>query len=299
MKQYYLLRAFFLVLLSIFILLIMELQFVQANRSDFSNNPQLVGFLCGVFLIFILWILSIQSFYKFSSLINKEKLNQETDRLQLEESQKLIQALRAQRHDFRNQLQVIRVLAQFNKNAELDKYIVDCNQTLDFSYSFSSQIENPVIFAMLLVFATEAKTKGISFNVDSDLDFSRFNLSPAKLTRILGNIIQNAIEVLEKVITPDRSIQLTIWETEDAYHFLVWNNGPLIPEENRDRIFQSGFSTKNSTGLGLSIVKELVAEMNGLVQVKSAEESGTEFKFSFPKNISSSLPVGEKLAKNF
>jgi two-component system, LytTR family, sensor histidine kinase AgrC len=293
MRNYYFLKAFLFVLLSIFILFIMELQFFDTIHKSFTNDTQLITFLLGVFLVFMFWISSIQSFYKFNNIRNQEKITQETDRLQLEESQKLIQTLRAQRHDFRNQLQVIKALAQLKKNAEIDKYIQDCNQTLDFSYSIPSKIENPAIFAMLLVFSTEAKAKGITFTVDSDLDCSNLNISPARLTRVLGNIIQNAIEILSKTPTRDRTIQITIYETKDSFCFLIWNNGPLIPEDILEKIFLPGFSTKESTGLGLSIVKELVDAMNGEVTVKSYSEVGTEFKVSFPKTT---LPVTQVAA---
>ncbi len=279
MKQLYLLRAFLFILISVFVLLLLEMSFF-----DMLNHTINLFFLFAVFLILLFWLLSIHSFYKFITLINQEKLAREADRLQLEESQKLIQTLRSQRHDFKNQLQVIRVMAQSQRNNEIVDYIQDCNTALDFSKEIPSQIENAAISAMTIFFASQAREKGIDFSVDSDIDFANFKLSPAKTTRILGNIIQNAIEIFQIYQQKDRSIQLTMWEKDDSYHFLIWNNGPTIPEEIQGFIFQSGYSQKNSTGLGLAIVKHLVEEMGGRIGLKSNTEEGTEFRINIPKH---------------
>jgi sensor histidine kinase regulating citrate/malate metabolism len=217
--------------------------------------------------------------------MNKEKIFQETDHLQLEEGQKLIQTLSSQRHDFKNQLQVIRMLAQMNKNQEIIKYILECNTVMDLSNSIYVHIDNSAISAMLLVYFSEAKEKEIKFSVDCDVDFSKFDLPTVAVTRIVGNIIRNAIEVLEKAPAFERVIQVTIWEATDCYNFIIWNNGPAIPDEVKEKIFIAGFSTKSSTGLGLSIVKQMVEEMRGQVTVDSSPKSGTEFKIVIPKKI--------------
>jgi sensor histidine kinase regulating citrate/malate metabolism len=274
------------------ILFLAESQIIKLLSKNNDFYREWLSFLGIMVICLALWLLSINSFYKFFKIMNLENLTKETDRLQFEESQKLIETLRSQRHDYRNQLQVIKVLAQFNKSEEIVKYIQEYDQVLDLPSFISTRIENPVISAMFLVFTTEAKEKEILLNIDSDLDFSHCNLPPAKLTRILGNIIRNALEILELTMAPERTIQVTMWETKESYCFLVWNNGPVIPPENMQRIFTVGFSTKNSTGLGLAIVKELTEGMGGKITVTSSPEDGTEFKIVIPKTP---LPVHEKV----
>lgn len=281
MKHFYLLKTFLFILLSIFTLLLLELKIFDLLQK--ASSP---FFIIAVALIMFFWVLSTHSFYKFSILLNQEKIAREADRLQIEESQKLIQTLRSQRHDFKNQLQVIRVMAQFQKSDEIVEYIDDCNTALDFSKEIPSRIDNPAISAMTLFFASQAKENGVKFEVDSDIDFAAYNLSPAKTTRIIGNIIQNAIDSFQITSQSERNIQLTMWEKNDSYHFLVWNNGPPIPEDVHRFIFLPGYSLKNSTGLGLAIVKQLVEEMGGKVTVKSNIEEGTEFRITIPKQIS-------------
>ncbi len=278
MKQLYLLRAFLFILISIFVLLLLEMSFFDMLKRTIN-----LFFLLAVFLILIFWLLSVHSFYQFLTLINQEKLAREADRLQLEESHKLIQTLRSQRHDFKNQLQVIGVMAQFQRNNEIIDYIQDCNASLDFSKEIPIRIDNAAISAMAIFFATQARENGIDFIVDSDIDFATFNLSPAKITRILGNIIRNAIEIFQAHPQKERNIQLTMWEKDVDYNFIIWNNGPPIPEDKQGFIFQPGYSMNNSTGLGLAIVKQLVEEMGGRISLKSKHEEGTEFRITIPK----------------
>ena len=99
------------------------------------------------------------------------------------------------------------------------------------------------------------------------------------------------IETLEEPCTPERLIQITIWEAGDYYNFIIWNNGLAIPEEQQERVFAAGYSTKNSSGLGLSIVKELVEELRGQVSVYSNPTHGTEFKIVIPKTATNNLPL--------
>ncbi len=234
-------------------------------------------------VVMLLWLLSLIAFYKFSLSVQKEKMNQQADLLQQEESLKLIQTLQLQRHDFKNQLQVIRVLAQFNRNEDIIKYVDEYISITDVSVSLQARIENAVIAAMFIVFLTEAQTRGIELLIDSDIDFSKFMYSPAKVTSLLGNLIRNAIEILEQSTHSKRTIQVTMWETVDNYTFLVWNNGPVIPEEIRGKIFTPGFSTKKSSGLGLCIVKKMVDELSGKISFESNLEYGTEFKVIIPR----------------
>lgn len=293
MKHFYLLRSFLFILISIFVLLLLEM-----SIFDMLNHTIDPLFLFTISLILIFWFLSMHSFYKFTLILNQEKMSREADRLQFEESQKLIQILRSQRHDFKNQLQVIRIMAQSQRHNEIVNYIQECNDSLDFSKEIPNQIDNAALSAMAIFLATQARENGIIFSVESDIDYPKFHLSPAKITRILSNIIRNAIEVFQTLYCKEREIKLTMWETDLEYHFLIWNNGPPIPEEKQELIFRPGFSGKNSTGLGLSIVKQLVEEMGGKIKIKSNQEEGTEFSIIIPRHSQVIFSTSERLVDN-
>lgn len=282
-KNNYFVQSFMYVLLSIFFLVITETQVFNVIYK-YALSKEFTAFIIVNLLILVFWILSLVSFYKFSQSFHRDMAARQADLLHLEESNKLILTLQSQRHDYRNQLQVIRMLAQYNKTEEIIRYVDEYVSMANASASVPCRIDNSAVSALLLVYETEAKDKEITFNIDSDIDFSHFKYSPLKVTRILGNIIRNALEILGNLSLPLREIQVTMWETSNHYVMAVWNNGSVISEADQEKIFQPGFSTKNSSGLGLSIVKELVEELGGYIEVRSDSESGTEFRIFLPRN---------------
>ena len=66
------------------------------------------------------------------------------------------------------------------------------------------------------------------------------------------------------------------------------DNGPGIPQNQLDEIFEPFFSTKptSGTGLGLGIVKRLVQLYDGQIGVESKEGKGTIFTITLPENHS-------------
>jgi signal transduction histidine kinase len=65
----------------------------------------------------------------------------------------------------------------------------------------------------------------------------------------------------------------------------VRNDGPEIPAEIRERLFEPFFSTKEAgggTGLGLSICRRIVSEHGGSIRVDSSNGTGTSFTVRLP-----------------
>jgi signal transduction histidine kinase len=77
-------------------------------------------------------------------------------------------------------------------------------------------------------------------------------------------------------------------EKEDSYEFVVDDNGPGIPSEFFEKIFVI-FQTLQSrdkfesTGIGLTIVKRIVDEVNGKIWVESELGKGSKFIFDWPQ----------------
>jgi two-component system nitrogen regulation sensor histidine kinase GlnL len=114
------------------------------------------------------------------------------------------------------------------------------------------------------------------------------------LKQIIMNLVKNAMEAMENrgtirlktVYTKD---PLPADAMEDLGHtsghitIYVADDGPGIPGEIRQTIFQPQVtSKKRHQGLGLSIVKDLVSRMKGLIDVKSDQDQGTCFTIKLP-----------------
>lgn len=136
----------------------------------------------------------------------------------------------------------------------------------------------------LLILASE-KGKRIDFRINMETNFKTdkhyFLLS------VFRNLFTNAVEA-----NSDGSILLDFhqWMQGDNYIFDITDNGPGIPAENLDHIFNPGFSTKInfqtgeiSRGLGLNLVEDIVKnQFQGAIRVESQPKK-TTFSIAIPK----------------
>jgi signal transduction histidine kinase len=102
------------------------------------------------------------------------------------------------------------------------------------------------------------------------------------LRQIFTNLIENAIKYHD---TQQGIIAISAIEKEKFIEFAVKDDGPGIPEEYHDKIFQMYYSlhtsSNDSTGLGLSIIRKITSEKGGKVWVES-QGRGATFIFSWP-----------------
>jgi signal transduction histidine kinase len=92
----------------------------------------------------------------------------------------------------------------------------------------------------------------------------------SRLRRVLQNLFWNASEHAGPTVT------VTVGDTADG--FFVADDGPGIPPDRRENVFESGFTTaEDGTGLGLEIVAELVQAHGWSVAVGESADGGARF----------------------
>lgn len=103
-----------------------------------------------------------------------------------------------------------------------------------------------------------------------------------KFTRVLYNIAKNAKEALKG---KDGEFRFRSFDENGTVVFQLSDNGPGIPEEIRDRLFESFVTSgkESGTGLGLAIVKKIVDEHHGAIEIKSSKSRGTTFFIKLPE----------------
>lgn len=103
-----------------------------------------------------------------------------------------------------------------------------------------------------------------------------------QLTRIMTNLVTNAIHALTNVEKP--KIEIRVSEDESDVLIEVEDNGPGIVEKDAMKIFEPKFTTKSSgMGLGLPMVKNIVEAYNGSISFVSGNERSTIFVVKLPK----------------
>ena len=192
--------------------------------------------------------------------------------------------LRAQRHDFLNHLQVVYSLIEMGEYQEANDYIEQVYGRIT-SVSRVVKTANPAVNALLLVKAAACEKAGIPVEVaiTSKWETLENTLPDWEMCKVLSNLIDNAIDALAGIPQERRCLKIALGENVKQYTFQVENNGAMIPETIRERIFIPGFTTKgDGHGMGLHIVRRTLLERGGDIRVES-DEAHTLFSGFVPK----------------
>jgi two-component system NtrC family sensor kinase len=132
---------------------------------------------------------------------------------------------------------------------------------------------------------TSQKTRYANVRVETELspDLPSVRASPSELQQVLLNLVNNAIDAIER---PGGTVTVSTKTVEEDVVLEVQDTGKGIPEANLGRIFDPFFTTKpvgQGTGLGLPICYGIVEKMGGRITVESEIEQGTTFAVFIPR----------------
>lgn len=197
----------------------------------------------------------------------------------------LVEAMRTYTHEFINKLHIILGMIQLDQVEKAEQYILDISQIHHQSVSrVMNQIEDTAVAALLVGKTSRASELGISLHLDprSTLSADGRFLPSGVLVTILGNLIENATESLNRSTWKQKEISVSIREKPDSLLLCVEDTGPGILPELLPFIFEPNVSTKgDGHGVGLSRIRELVNLYHGQIRVESEPKSGTAFFLSF------------------
>ena len=101
-----------------------------------------------------------------------------------------------------------------------------------------------------------------------------------RVSRALLNIVENAIVV--KTDSSIKEINMNVYQKDHYLIIETQDNGIGIPAEKIGAVWDAGYTTKNSTGLGLYFVKKIVEDNDGRVMIESEPGVGTTVSVCFP-----------------
>lgn len=121
---------------------------------------------------------------------------------------------------------------------------------------------------------------GVLLKVDVPRDLPFVDGSPQQLHQVLWNLVVNAAEALDG----PGEIRIGARADRGFVVFDVSDTGPGIPDELRERVFEPLFTTKpGGTGLGLAVVRKIVMDHYGTVEIESTELGGTKVTIRLPE----------------
>jgi signal transduction histidine kinase len=125
----------------------------------------------------------------------------------------------------------------------------------------------------------QARLAGIEVQCDVPIEPALMRGDEDMLKQAVLNLVNNAMEALR---TGGR-LRLSVGRMENSVTLEVSDDGPGIPAEVRDKVFQLYFTTKEKgSGIGLAMTYRAVQLHNGTVDFVSEISHGTTFRFQFP-----------------
>jgi len=196
-------------------------------------------------------------------------------------SKDIVQNLEKITHHGKRASSIVRGMLEHSRNSSGQKEFIDINVLAD-------------EYLRLAYHGLRAKDK--SFNADFKTDFDetlpKVEIIPQDLGRVVLNIINNAFFAVTSTPEEERTeaykplVTVSTKNLGDQVLISIKDNGPGIPKELKDKIFQPFFTTKptgKGTGLGLSLAYDIVTTGHGgAIELNTAPGEGTEFVIYIP-----------------
>lgn len=245
------------------------------------------------------------------------RLKQETEELQaqLQFKDRLIAMLA---HDLRNPLTAVAIAletlelmvipkedrrgakltpeltAQLIKHARTQSKVIDrmITDILQAARTTGSQLQiypqkldlQPLCTEVLDRFLSLLEPKSLQITTDIPTDLPQVFADPERVRQVLVNLLDNAL----KYTSPGGTVRVTaLHRTTQKVQISVCDDGPGIPEENRERVFEDRFrlqrdEAKEGYGIGLALCRRIVNAHYGQIWVDSVPDQGSCFHFTLP-----------------
>lgn len=233
-----------------------------------------------VLLIFYIVLLLLQ--HEISVRITAEEMNNAMNRWQ-RESRDYMNTIRSQRHDFNLHLHAISGLInskEYEKCSEyIQKLVSDANAVNDIM-----PVSDAVVGSMLYNMREEARRRGSDIIYHITYDMEDIICNGFECNKIIGNLLQNAIDALHTPEDKEYGIRLNIFKRRGNTVITTENRFTGDPDKIA-RAFETGYSTKKGhDGIGLSMVLRTAEQYGGRVYPEF-EDDKIRFVVNIPNKV--------------
>jgi len=172
-----------------------------------------------------------------------------------------------------------------NVVSEINRMNTLISDILNFSNPKNPQLKlidvKNIIEETLMLMEEQFKNNNVQIKKKYDQEKLYAKIDPEQLKQILINLYMNAINAISKKGKIEISLRVI---NENKIKIRIKDDGKGIKDEDISKIFDPFFSTSaKGTGLGLAVVKRLVLENKGKIDIKSVVGKGTNVEIILPK----------------
>lgn len=124
----------------------------------------------------------------------------------------------------------------------------------------------------------------IKFVINIEEELPEIYVNKIRIARAVINILENAIIVPYK--HPYKLIILDVKPADNGLFIIIQDNGIGIMESDLPRIWEVGYSTNNTSGLGLPFAKQIIGDNEGTIDISSQPDQGTTVSIFLPSACS-------------
>lgn len=233
--------------------------------SSAKDNFPIPAKFITIFSLLLYFFTSMYSLLRTNKL-EQTALNLETEKNYNKTLTLLHDNIRCFKHDFNNIIQAIGGYIFLKDLNGLEDYykslLTECKLTNNLNLLNPETINNPSIYSLLTNKYYLALEKGINMTFDIFIDFSKINCNIYDFTRILGILLDNAIEAAED--TSEKFIRIEFKSTSKKQLFII-ENSCKSNNISTIKIFEKGYSTKEkNSGIGLWKVHQILSKNTNL-----------------------------------
>ncbi|MGO2696541.1 MAG: ATP-binding protein [Bavariicoccus seileri] len=242
------------------------------NKAYVMNQLQLVVSVTPIFINHTVYgaVATLQNRTEVEKLIRE-----------LANIEQYVDSLRAQRHNFMNQLHVITGLIELEKYEDVTHFVKVLNRDFHEQIGFlSDKIKSSAMVGFFLGKFNEAKEEGVTLSMDPDSYFPNVEITQFihSLLISIGVMLDNAYEAVQLSETKEVSFYIHYNSDEKVVSIRVSDSGSGMSDTVKQKVFDRGYSTKGpKRGYGLDTLQSIVHDYNGMIELQSQVGKGTTF----------------------
>ncbi|WP_207783943.1 sensor histidine kinase [Micromonospora globispora] len=190
--------------------------------------------------------------------------------------------LRAQTHEFANQLHTISGLIQIGEHDEVVRYVDALSRhRASLDLTVTSRIHDTAVGALLMAKSAVAAERRVELRVSERTGLDRLDPEvSADVATVVGNLVDNAVEAVaggrETIGDGPAWVEVELRQDASSVEIVVRDSGPGIAPELAKEVFTHGFTTKaaqgGERGIGLALTRLVCHRRGGEVAVTNTEE---------------------------